>query len=101
MTLDRRLRGYLEEKIDDFIKSPRTYIRIARERNVKNTVEFILGFSYGRLIQAAATFSVNHQIPESDMNSKDLWSLLDRRAHDIIDTIQRELETEGIGGNSI
>ena len=101
MTLDIRLRGYLEEEIDVFIKEPMTYIKIARNRNAKSMLDFILGFFYGRLSTRAATFSVNHQIPENNADVKEVVDLINRRSLEIIDAIQRELEKEGIGGNSI
>ena len=101
MTLDIRLRGYLEEEIDRFIENPRKYIDYARGVNAKNVSDFILGYFYGRVIQLGVAYAVRNEIPTSGSGGKDAAILIDRRSLEIIDAIQRELEKEGIGGNSI
>lgn len=101
MTLDTRLRGYLEEQIDVFIKDPMLFIEIAERKHFKNSLDFILGYFYGRINGDSAAFSVIFHIPEDGRKPEEVAGLIDRRAHEITDAIQREFEKKGIGGNSI
>jgi hypothetical protein len=101
MTIDIKVRGILENAIDSFINTPKNHIGFAEGRAIKSKVDFILGFFYGRMMIQAMDALHAFQIPEKKSDPDEIFDLLDRRALEITDAIQRELEKEGNGGNSI
>ena len=101
MTLDTTLRGYLEERIDEFIKKPMYPIKIAQFSHVKSTADFALGVFYGQFIADMKDFCVAHNIKVDDSFFDDLFSLYDRRSHEVFDAIQRGLEKQDAQGNDI
>ena len=98
MTFDPLLRGFVENEIDDFIKNPNKYIKIAKESHIvnKNPIDFILGVLYGQILSTISVYYSMDKRKQDEINiqaiSEDLSDLLNRRNVEIVDTIQRELE---------
>jgi hypothetical protein len=94
MTLDPLLRGFVENEIDDFIKNPDKYIKLAKESHIlnKNPIDFVLGVLYGQILSTIAVYYSMNKRKQEEINVQDISDLLNRRNVEIVDRIQRELE---------
>ena len=76
-------------------------IKLAKISHVKSTADFALGVFYNQFMADADDFCVAHNIKVDGLFMKDLFSLYDRRSHEVFDAIQRGLEKQDAQGNDI
>lgn len=101
--LDSSLRGILENKLDEYIKTLKVYDKgiqktekLLQEYNISdkvpNTTDLIMGYHIGRMLQ----YSISSVMPKQDDAKKiwsieDIWSLIQSRLSRLSEKIETEL----------
>lgn len=92
MVLNNDLRAFLERDVDEFIYNPTQYIEMAKESNASNIVDYVLGFFDGQLMADALHFAIEKRLPEEEAKIEEFMKIINRREHEVVDAVQRELE---------
>lgn len=87
-------RKELEERVDDFVNDPLVPVNLARAYDADHLLDFVLGYFASNLVDYAVILSDHYKTEWSDDEMDEVTALLNRRKHEVLDAIQRSIESQ-------